>query len=320
MKGRTVVVTGGAGFIGSHLVDRLLAEGARVRVVDDLSTGQVENLGEASRSSRFEMIEADIQDESAMARAVKGATAVFHEAAQGSVPRSVSDPMRSHRINSTGTLTVLLAAREAGVSRVVYASSSSVYGDTPELPKVETMLPQPLSPYATAKITGEYYVRVFAHLYGMKTLSLRYFNVFGPRQDPSSQYSAVIPKFIDALGRGARPVVYGDGGQSRDFTYISDVVEANLAALEAPDQALGQALNVAAGRRVTLLELLDMLSRLTGRESTPEFEPKRAGDVRHSQADSSRAEELLGWQAVVEMEEGLRRTLEAFPGMSEHAG
>jgi nucleoside-diphosphate-sugar epimerase len=310
----TYLVTGGAGFIGSHLVERLLAGGASVRVLDNLSTGRPSILAFARGlpARRFELIEADLEDQGALRRALPGVEGVFHQAALPSVPRSVRDPLESHRVNATGTLALLLAARAAGVRRVVYASSSSIYGDGPELPKVETMAPRPLSPYAAGKLQGEHYCRIFHHLDGMQTVALRYFNVFGPRQDPASEYAAVIPRFLSALLRGERPVIYGDGRQSRDFTFVSDVVEANLLALGAGEPAHGRALNVAAGRRVTLLELLDLLGGIVGRPVEPRFEPPRPGDVRHSQADASEARRLLGWQARVGMEEGLRRTAEAW--------
>jgi UDP-glucose 4-epimerase len=309
------VVTGGAGFIGSHLAERLLGEGYRVRVVDNLSTGRRENLAFAERvpAGRFELIEADLLDAAALARAMQGAEAVFHEAALPSVPRSIADPIESHRVNISGTLHVLMAARDAGVRRVVYASSSSIYGDAPELPKVETLAPAPMSPYAVGKLAGEHYGRAFHRVYGLGFVGLRYFNVFGPRQDPASAYAAVIPRFVKAIVEGEAPVVFGDGLQSRDFTFISDVVEANWRALNAPDAACGQAFNAAAGRRVTLLELLQMLGTILHRTVAPRFEPARAGDVKHSQADSERAAALLGWRAQVSMEDGLQRTVASWP-------
>ena len=318
---KVAVVTGGAGFIGSHLAERLLAEGYEVRVVDNLSTGKRANLAFAERTpaARFELIEADLLDAPALARAMKGADAVFHEAALPSVPRSIADPIESHRVNISGTLQVLVAARDAGVRRVLYASSSSVYGDAPELPKVETLTPAPMSPYAVGKLAGEHYGRAFHRVYGLGFIGLRYFNVFGPRQDPSSAYAAVIPRFISAIVEGESPVVYGDGHQSRDFTFIADVVEANWLALNASDAACGEAFNAAAGRRTSLLELLQSLGTILGRTVVPRFEPARAGDVKHSQADSARAAALLGWRAQVSMEEGLQRTVASWPQVPGHA-
>jgi UDP-glucose 4-epimerase len=313
---RTIaLVTGGAGFIGSHLVERLIGEGFGVRALDNLSTGRRENLSfaEGLPAERFELIEADLTEEAALARAMRGAEVVFHEAALPSVPRSVRDPLESHRVNITGTLRVLLAARDAGVRRVVYASSSSIYGDGPELPKVETLAPQPLSPYAVGKLAGEHYGRACHRVYGLGFVALRYFNVFGPRQDPRSEYAAVIPRFLAAIRAGRPPVVYGDGLQSRDFTFVSDVVEANLCALRAPDAACGRSFNVAAGRRTSLLDLLRMLGEIAGRPVEPRFEAARPGDVKHSQADSSLAAAVLGWRARVTMEAGLSRTAASRP-------
>ena len=318
----TYLVTGGAGFIGSHIVERLLVDGCRVRVLDDLSTGRASNLGftEGLPEGRFELIESDLADPAALARAMSEVTTVFHQAALPSVARSVEDPLESHRINTTGTLALLLAARDAGVSRVIYASSSSVYGETDGNSQVETMAPRPLSPYATGKLTAEHYCRVFHHVHGMGTIALRYFNVFGPRQDPASAYAAVIPSFLGALLRQEPPVVYGDGRQSRDFTFVSDIVEANVCAMRAAPDALGRVFNVAAGRRTSLLELIEMLGRILEVEVEPQFDPPRPGDVRHSQADSGLAERLLGWTARVGMEDGLRRTVEAFAVREGHAG
>jgi nucleoside-diphosphate-sugar epimerase len=320
-KSPVAVVTGGAGFIGSHLAERLLAEGYIVRVLDNLSTGRRENLAFAERApaGRFELIEADLLDVAALGAALRGADAVLHEAALPSVPRSIADPLESNRVNINGTLQVLMSARDAGVSRVLYASSSSIYGDAPVLPKVETLAPAPMSPYAVGKLAGEHYGRAFHRVYGLGFIGLRYFNVFGPRQDPASEYAAVIPRFIKAIVDEQTPIVYGDGQQSRDFTYISDVVEANWLALRAPDAACGQAYNAAAGRRVTLLELLQMLAHLLGRPVAPRFEPSRAGDVKHSQADSGQAAAALGWRARVSMEDGLQRTVASWPRAAGHA-
>jgi len=307
MTNRTYLVTGGAGFIGSHIAERLVREGGRVRVLDDFSSGRDENL-ESFRGG-VELIRGDIRDARLVNEAARGVDVVFHEAALGSVPRSVSDPITTHEVNITGTLNVLLAAREAGVRRVVYASSSSVYGETPVLPKSEEMTPQPLSPYALSKLAGELYASVFKHVYGFDIVSLRYFNIFGPRQDPESQYAAVIPRFITALLEGKRPVVYGDGVQSRDFTYVDNVVDANLLAAEAEGVA-GRAFNVACGGRYTLLDLLARLKQILGSNIEPIHEPARAGDVRDSQASIEAAAQALGYNVSVDFEEGLRRTVD----------
>jgi nucleoside-diphosphate-sugar epimerase len=304
----TYLVTGGAGFIGSHIAGALAASGARVRVLDDLSTGHAENLEEAG--GRLEFVRASLLDADALRRAVEGVELVFHEAAIPSVPRSVDNPEETHRACVEGTFALLVAARAAGVRRVVYAASSSAYGDQPTLPKVEDMAPQPLSPYAAAKLVGEYYCQVWARTYGFETVSLRYFNVFGPRQDPGSQYSGVISRFISALLSGERPVIYGDGEQSRDFTYISNVVDANLRAAETT-RGIGEVVNVATGERATLNELLEVLKGITGKaDVTAEYREARVGDVRHSLADITRARELLGYEPKVGLEEGLRKTIE----------
>ena len=303
-----VLVTGGAGFIGSHIAGTLAERGARVRVVDDLSTGHEENLEEIG--GRVDFVRASVTDEAAMRRALEGVEVVFHEAAIPSVPRSVENPSETHHACVDGTFTVLTAARAAGVRRVVYAASSSAYGDQPTLPKSEEMSPQPLSPYAAAKLVGEYYCQVWTRTYNLETVCLRYFNIFGPRQDPSSQYSGVISRFIDALSTDARPVIYGDGEQSRDFTYVANAVEANLLAAESA-QASGQVINVATGARVTLNELLAILKKITGRtEAAAEHREPRLGDVRHSLADITRARELLGYEPRVGLEDGLRLTLD----------
>lgn len=306
MSKQTFLVTGGAGFIGSHITRRLVSEGNTVRVLDDFSSGKESNL-ESIRED-VELIRGDIRDADLVAKAVKGVDIIFHEAALGSVPRSVADPRITHEVNITGTLNVFLAARDAGVKRVVYASSSSVYGETLELPKRESMTPQPLSPYALSKLVGEHYASVFKHVYDFEIVSLRYFNIFGPRQDPESQYAAVIPRFITALLNGARPVVYGDGLQSRDFTYVDNVVEANLLAAEAAGAA-GQAFNVACGGRYTLLDLLARLKEILGSDIEPIHEAPRAGDVRDSQASVEAAERALSYHVSVDFEEGLRRTV-----------
>ena len=301
-----ILVTGGAGFIGSHLVEALIGRGHRVRVIDDLSTGRDSNLRVSGRKAAFQR--GDCADEAAARKACRGIDAVFHLAAMPSVTRSVKDPLLSHRTNATATLTMLVAARDAGVKRFVYAGSSAVYGDSPKLPKVESMPTRPLSPYGLGKLTGEHYVRLFASLYGMQTLTLRYFNVFGPRQDASSPYSGVISLFVTALLSGRRPVIFGDGRQTRDFTYIANVVDANLRALKAKGLR-GQAVNVATGQRIGLLDLHRALSRELGVDLPPQYRPARAGDIQHSQADIREAKRLLGYRPSVAFAEGVRRTV-----------
>jgi UDP-glucose 4-epimerase len=307
MSKRAYLVTGGAGFIGSHICERLLRDGQQVRVLDNFFSGKEANL--ESLDGEVELFRGDIRDRAALAEAMRGVEVVFHEAALGSVPRSVADPVTTHEVNITGTLNVLLAARDLGVRRVVYASSSSVYGETKELPKHEEMTPQPLSPYALSKLAGEHYIKVFKQVYGFEAVALRYFNIFGPRQDPESQYAAVIPKFVTALLEGRAPVIFGDGLQSRDFTYVENVVEANLLAAEA-EGAAGQAFNVACGGRYTLVELLDKIKELIGSDIEPLHEAARAGDVRDSQASIKAAERGLGYRVTVDFDEGLRRTVE----------
>jgi nucleoside-diphosphate-sugar epimerase len=303
-----VLVTGGAGFIGSQIASALIAEGARVRVLDDLSTGHRENIDEIGRDVDF--IQGSVADEELLAKALENVELIFHEAAIPSVPRSVEAPRQSHVASVDGTFSLLLAARDKGVKRVVYAASSSAYGDQPTLPKSEDMRPEPLSPYAVAKLVGEYYCQVFTRVYGLETVSLRYFNVFGPRQDPGSQYSGVVSRFISALLNDERPVIYGDGEQSRDFTYIENVVAANLSAASASGAA-GKIINVANGERITLNQLLAELKDLTGKpEVTAEYLEPRVGDVRHSLADISMARELLGYQSRVGLREGLQRTID----------
>ena len=302
------LVTGGAGFIGSHIASALVADGARVRILDDLSTGHRENLDEIGGDIDF--IEGSVADEDILGRALDGVELIFHEAAIPSVPRSVEAPRQTHIASIDGTFSLLLAARDKGVRRVVYAASSSAYGDQPTLPKSEQMLPDPLSPYAVAKLVGEYYCQVFTRVYGLETVSLRYFNVFGPRQDPGSQYSGVVSRFISALLSDERPVIYGDGEQSRDFTYIDNVVAANLNAASAKDAA-GKVINVANGERITLNQLLAELKELTGKQDvTAEYLEPRVGDVRHSLADITMARNLLGYQSKVDLKEGLRRTID----------
>lgn len=309
------LVTGGAGFIGSHLVEALVRQGRRVRVLDNFSTGKRANL--APFRHAVEVVEGDLADLDVVRRAMEGVTWVLHQGALPSVPRSIEDPLSAHQSNATGTLNVLLAARDAGVRKVVYASSSAVYGDSAELPKREDMLPHPVSPYGVTKLLGEHYCQVFSQAYGLPTVSLRYFNVFGPRQDPASQYAAVIPRFITALLQGEPPVVYGDGLQSRDFTYVGDVVAANLAALERETPG-GVVLNVACGRRHTLLELLAHLQDILGVDVAPIFAEPRPGDIRHSQAAVERLEEVLGFRPQTSLEEGLRQTVAWF--QAQHAG
>ena len=310
LQGRRVLVTGGGGFIGSHLTHALLEHGAAVRVLDNFCTGQRENL--EAIADRIELLEADLRDPEVCRRAVEGVHTIFHEAALPSVARSVEDPASSHAVNATGTLTLIQAARQAGVSRLIYAGSSSAYGDSERLPKDEDMPVQPLSPYAASKLAGEFYVRLAASLWGMHTVVLRYFNVFGPRQDPASQYAAVIPKFITRMKAGEPPVIYGDGQQSRDFTYIANVVHANLLAAVAPRSAAGKVYNAACGDRISLLDLVAMLNDILGTNLSPVHEAPRPGDVRHSQADISRARREIGFEPVVSFADGLRQTVAAY--------
>jgi UDP-glucose 4-epimerase len=301
-----VLVTGGGGFIGSHLVERLLERGEEVRVLDSFATGRRENL---HHLPDVEIVEGDIQSFERAHNAVRGCDAVLHQAALPSVPRSIQDPLTTNAVNATGTLNVLLAARDAGVRKVVYASSSSVYGSNDQLPKREDQPVAPISPYAVSKLAGEGFCRAFTSIYGLDCVSLRYFNVFGPRQDPSSQYAAVIPRFVAAALDGTRPVVFGDGDQSRDFTYIDNVVDANLLALES-DAGAGEVFNAACGERVSLNEVLAMLGELSGAALDPDHQPGRPGEVRHSHADIGRARETLGYHPAISFVEGLRRTFE----------
>lgn len=312
---KKILVTGGAGFIGSHLVEGLLERGNTVRVFDNFSTGKSTNLeklgdGRWKPQRDFEVIEGDLRNPDAVSAAVAGMDAVLHQAALGSVPRSVEDPMTTQQVNADGTLAVFLAARAANVSRVVYASSSSVYGDSPHLPKQEGVEGFPLSPYALTKRVNEDYARLFMDLYGMETVGLRYFNVYGPRQDPESEYAAVVPRFISALLAGQQPIVYGTGEQSRDFTYVKDVVAANLLSLEAPMEACGQSYNIGCGSQTTLLELLEVLEDLLGTTIAPRHEPPRAGDVMHSSADISKATRALGFQPQFDLRKGLEQGIE----------
>jgi UDP-N-acetylglucosamine/UDP-N-acetyl-alpha-D-glucosaminouronate 4-epimerase len=300
------LVTGGAGFIGSHLTEELVGRGHRVRVADNLVTGKRRNL---DHIRGVEFLEGDLADLAFARTATDGMEFVLHQAAMASVPRSVKDPITSNRANIDAALNVLVASRDAGVKRVVYAGSSSVYGDTPTLPKHEGMTPNPLSPYALQKLVGEEYCRMFTRLYGLETVTIRYFNVFGPRQDPSSPYSGVISLFATALLESRRPTIYGDGEQTRDFTYVANVVAGVLKACEARD-ANGQTINVATGSRMSLNELLKVMNRLVGTSMEPLRQEPRTGDVKDSQADISKAKSLLGYQPTVSSEEGLKRTLE----------
>ncbi len=302
------LVTGGAGFIGSNLVDALVARGDRVRVLDDFSTGRRENL---AAQPGVEVVEGDLRDAAVVRRAVAGVDGVFHQAALRSVPRSVDDPLSSNQVNVTGTLVLLLACRDAGVRRVVYASSSSVYGDDPALPKVETLPTRPISPYAISKLAAEHYCQTFARLYGLETVSLRYFNVFGPRQNPESKYSAVIPRFLAQALAGEPLEVHGDGEQSRDFTYIDNVVEGNLRAMAAPGVS-GEVFNIACGTRHSLIAIADAIADFLGRQLPRAHTGPRAGDVRHTLADITKAERLLGYRPKVDFATGMRRTCDYF--------
>lgn len=305
------VVTGGAGFIGSNIVRRLVEQGAEVRVVDDLSTGRRDNLPRLDEGVTF--FEGSVCDDGLLHRAFAGADYVLHQAALASVQRSIENPVATNHANVDGTLTLLTVARDCAIKRVVYASSSSVYGDVPELPKREDMTPMPKSPYAVSKLTGEHYCRTFNDVFGLETVSLRYFNVFGPRQDPHTEYAAVIPIFIRAITEGSPPQVFGDGEQSRDFTYVDDVVAANVLAAHAGGAA-GAVLNVGCGERHTLNELLRLLQDLMGKTVEPEYCDERPGDVKHSQADISRARETIGYEPRVSFREGLSRTVDWYQG------
>ena len=317
------LVTGGAGFIGSHLAEALLRQGDAVRVLDNFSTGKEENVecltAPGLPPDRFELMRGDIRDFDTCRKACAGVDRVFHQAALGSVPRSVEDPITTSAVNIQGTLNMLVAARDARVKRFVYASSSSVYGDRPAAPgeeaappKVESQIPNPQSPYAVSKLTGEYYCRVFYKIYNLQTVSLRYFNVFGQRQDANSAYAAVIPRFITALLRERPATIYGDGLQSRDFTYVENVVRANISAASATGAALGEPFNIACGERITLNELYARLAALTGTSTAPLYAPPRAGDVKHSRADITKAAQVLNYHPQASLGEGLRKTTEWF--------
>jgi len=301
-----VLVTGGAGFIGSHLVEWLVRDGHTVRVLDDFSSGQRRNLDPVIR--QIELLEGSVCNEDLVRRACRDVEYVFHLAARPSVPRSVAEPLRTDEVNAVGTLRVLLAARDAGARRVIYAASSAAYGDSEVLPKVESMRPEPVSPYAVSKLAGEYYCSCFSRVYGLQTVSLRYFNVFGPRQDPDSPYAAAIPAFVSRMVAGQRPIVYGDGEQSRDFCYIDNVVHANRLAMQAP-RVQGEVVNIACGQRVTLNHIIAQINAHLGTNLEPDYQDPRPGDVRHSLADLEAARRLLGYEPQVMFDEGLRRSI-----------
>jgi len=301
------LVTGGAGFIGSNICTKLINQGSFVRVVDNLITGKKSNL--TNILDRIDFIEADMGDENVARKAMKDIDVVLHQGALSSVPRSVDDPAATHRHCVDATFTLLLAARDAGIKRFVYAASSSAYGDTPTLPKVESMPPGPLSPYAAAKIVGEYYAKVFYEVYGLETVSLRYFNIFGPHQDPASQYAAAIPAFVTAILKDEKPTIFGDGEQSRDFTYIDNVVEANLLAAKAEHTA-GEVLNIACGRAVTVNQIIEIINELLGKNIKPLYTDPRPGDVKHSLADITLAEKTIGYKPTVQFKQGLRLAID----------
>lgn len=301
------LVTGGAGFIGSNLVDELVRRGESVRVLDNLSTGRAENL--AAVRDRISWCQADIRNLEEIRPHFDGVDYVIHEAALPSVERSIADPLTTNAVNLSGTLNVLVAARDARVKRVVFAASSSAYGDNPTLPRLESHEPRPLSPYAVTKLVGEYYAQMFSRIYGLETVALRYFNIFGPRQDPDSPYTGVLAIFINAYLRGKTPVIFGDGEQSRDFTYVDNAVHATLRACTARE-AVGKVINVGTGERYTLNQTIALLNRIFGRQVTPHYDSPRRGDVCHSQADIALARQALGYEPTVGFEEGLRRTVE----------
>ena len=310
------LITGGAGFIGSNLVEELLKAGSSVRVLDNFSTGKRDNL--APFMNDIELVEGDIRSYHLVRKATQDIDVVLHQAALPSVPRSINDPITSDEVNVAGTLNILEASREAGVWKVVYASSSSVYGDNPQLPKNEQMTPNPLSPYAVSKLAGENYCRVYSRIYGLKTIALRYFNVFGPRQDPHSQYSAVIPLFISRVLKGDRPIIYGDGEQSRDFTYVANVVEANMLAAVS-DCPGGQAMNCACGERTSLNQLVEKIGQLAGREIEPVYREPRPGDIKHSLADISLAESAIRYKPNLSFRKGIQLTMESLETTASRA-
>jgi nucleoside-diphosphate-sugar epimerase len=300
------LVTGGAGFIGSHLVERLVSLGKRVRVADNFVTGKRQNL--APFQGKFELVEGDLSDPAICAKACAGVRVIMHEAALPSVPKSIVDPASSHRCNVQATFNLLDAARNAKVQRFIYAASSSAYGESPTLPKVESMTTSPLSPYAVQKLTGEYYASVFFKCFGLQTLSIRYFNVFGPRQDPTSQYAAAIPAFVTAILRDKPPTVYGDGEQTRDFTYIENVIKANLLAADAP-QLRGEVINVACGEHITVNEIIRLINQSLGKNVKPNYVPTRPGDIKHSWADINLAKKVIGYTPVVNFANGLQKAI-----------
>lgn len=312
---KTVLVTGGAGFIGSNLSKTLIERGFSVRILDSLITGKRGNLSDLDGA---EMIEGDIRDMETVRKAVEGAHCIFHQAALPSVPRSVKEPLLSNEINVGGTLNLLVAASEAGVRKFVYAASSSAYGESEKLPKEETMIPAPMSPYAASKLAGEYYCQVFHKIHGIETVSLRYFNVFGPNQDPTSQYSAVIPKFITSMMRRERPKIYGDGTQTRDFTFVEDVVQANILAMENSAKAAGRVINISRGESVSINGLVDMLNKIMGISIEAEHLDERRGDIKHSLADISLARRTLSYSPKFTLKDGLKKTVE-FYGNNEQA-
>lgn len=303
------LVTGGAGFIGTNLCEELLKRGHKVRIIDNLSTGREENI--EGIINDIELVKGDIRELNTIKKAAHGVDYILHQAALPSVPRSVADPIESNNVNIDGTLNVLAAARDEGVKRVVLASSSSVYGNNEILPKIETMVTKPLSPYAITKYAGELYAKVFYDIYGLETVSLRYFNIFGLKQDPNSQYSAVIPRFITAMLKDESPVIYGDGEQSRDFTYIDNAVEANILAAASPEAGHGEVMNIACGKKLTLNQLIDIINAILGRKIKPIYAEERKGDIKHSLADICLAESLLGYKVKVDAEEGLQKMLNA---------
>ncbi len=303
-----ILVTGGAGFIGSNLAHALVARGDDVVIIDDFSTGRRENL--AGIWDKIRVVNGCLTDQTAVKDALDGVTGVLHQGALPSVPKSLDIPIETNHANVVGTLTLLEMCRQTGVDRLVYAASSSAYGDHQAAVKSESLEPRPKSPYAVQKLTGEYYCSVYRDLFGIKTIALRYFNIFGPRQNPKSQYAAVVPAFVTRMLRGERPIIYGDGGQSRDFTYIDNAISANLAALEAPEGACGLSYNVACGQSVTLLQLVQGINDILGTQIEPEFAPERAGDVRHSRADVGRAKAAFGYEPLIDVKQGLQRSVE----------
>jgi nucleoside-diphosphate-sugar epimerase len=309
LKGKKIVVTGGAGFIGSHTVDALIERGAKVVVIDDLSSGKMENI--VHHGKKIEFHKTDITDHDSLKKIFDGAYAVLHLAALSVVPRSIKHPFETNQINIGGTLSVFLAGKEAKVDRIVYASSSSVYGNTPTMPKVETMQPKPISPYAVQKYADELYANAYYALDGLKTIGLRYFNVFGPRQNPDSEYSAVIPKFIQMVKKGTNPTIFGDGTQARDFTYIENVVDANILAIGAED-GFGEVFNVGTGKQVSLNELVETLGKIMGNKISPQYLPVRVGDVKNSLSDISKARAKLGYRPAVSFKQGLEKTVKSY--------